>query len=401
PVEPKPPNWTANKKVAGLPTFVVGRRPADSQTDSGGEVVTAPTLAKAKARHEQVPSQDNPGPSALAQKDDKVAPRVGRYLGGGDPPPPQIFFDESMFPSPCSVRSIPELLLGRISSRSDQFPSPCSVGSIPEPRLGHINSQIRNPASSSPELPLVRPVPEPSLGTSPTSPQAGDSAQDLIFNTLIRHLEKVFPGGGGGGKNDMANVDLMLTWPPRPRDLGQLARRRGRPDAGSRSDAADTKEFVISTSSWSPKRRTGSLAETRTEYSVAAEAKPLVSTRFGHPKATKPSADGRLSLSHPALLLPSSQTLPEPSGGKTVISGKALGVARRNETLESTWRTVTERRARPLKKSDTWNTRGGICQEKPAAGMRKSETLNERAAAASRGRPRREASAGRGVHPEV
>ncbi|RWW51550.1 hypothetical protein BHE74_00042095 [Ensete ventricosum] len=96
PVEPKPPNWAANKKVAGLPTFVIRRRPADSKTNSGGEVVTAPTLAKAKARHEQVPSQDNPGPSALAQKDDKVAPRVGRSLAGGDPPPPQAFFNEWM-----------------------------------------------------------------------------------------------------------------------------------------------------------------------------------------------------------------------------------------------------------------------------------------------------------------
>ncbi|RRT32676.1 hypothetical protein B296_00042867 [Ensete ventricosum] len=96
PVEPKPPNWTAIKKVVGLPTFVVGKHPADSKIDTGGEVVTAPTLAKAKARHEQVPSRDNPGPSALAQKDNKVAPRVGRYLAGGDPPPPQAFFDESL-----------------------------------------------------------------------------------------------------------------------------------------------------------------------------------------------------------------------------------------------------------------------------------------------------------------
>ncbi|XP_065049967.1 uncharacterized protein LOC135679911 [Musa acuminata AAA Group] len=126
-------------------------------------------------------------------------------------------------------------------------------------------------------------------------------------------------------------------------------------------------EFVISTSSWSPKRRRGSLAEMPTEYSVAAEAKPLLSTRFGHPKAAEPSADG-----------------------------KALGLARRNETLESTWRTITERRARPVKKSDTWDTRSGVCREEPAAAMRKSETLIEAAGpgAASRERPRREASKG-------
>ncbi|RWW58061.1 hypothetical protein BHE74_00035104, partial [Ensete ventricosum] len=37
-------------------------------------------------------------------------------------------------------------------------------------------------------------------------------------------------GSGGGGV-----IWQMLTWPPRPRALGQLARRRGRPDAGSQS----------------------------------------------------------------------------------------------------------------------------------------------------------------------
>lgn len=65
----------------------------------------------------------------------------------------------------------------------------------------------------------------------------------------------------------------------------------------AKAEAEVEEEFVISTSSWSPKRRRGSLAEMPTEYSVAAEAKPLVSTRFGHPKAAKPSADGTVSLS--------------------------------------------------------------------------------------------------------
>ncbi|RWV90015.1 hypothetical protein GW17_00047810 [Ensete ventricosum] len=119
------------------------------------------------------------------------------------------------FSSPYSVGSIPELLLGLISSSSDQFSIPCSVGSIPEPRLGRINSRIRSPTSSSPELRSVRSVPEPPLGTSSTSPQASDSAQDLIFSTLIGHLEKVFQGG----KNDMADVDLVATY-SRPRTTG-------------------------------------------------------------------------------------------------------------------------------------------------------------------------------------
>ncbi|RRT80584.1 hypothetical protein B296_00004116 [Ensete ventricosum] len=133
---------------------------------------------------------------------------VGRQAGRDKVPPDQLPLQ--LVPEPLldrinsrapnrldqlPLRSIPELLLGRISSRSDQFPSPCMVGSIPEPRLGQINSRIRSPASSSPELRSVRSVSEPSLGTSPTSPQASDSAQDFIFSTLIGHLEKVFQGG--------------------------------------------------------------------------------------------------------------------------------------------------------------------------------------------------------------
>lgn len=63
---------------------------------------------------------------------------------------------------------------------------------------------------------------------------------------------------------------------------------------------------------------------------------------------------------------------------------------RRNETLESTWRTITEGRAVPLarhlKKSDTWDTRGGCGGREEtvaAAVMWKSETFNERGAAAT------------------
>ncbi|RWW64135.1 hypothetical protein BHE74_00028655 [Ensete ventricosum] len=99
------------------------------------------------------------------------------------------------------------------------------------------------------------------------------------------------------------------------------------------------------------------------------------------------------------------------SVNKMLISGKALGVARRprrNETLETTWRTITEGRAVPLarhlKKSDTWDTRGGGGEEDAAAKaavMRKSETFNERGAAtspksggSSGGKLRREASLG-------
>ncbi|RRT36959.1 hypothetical protein B296_00053081, partial [Ensete ventricosum] len=96
PVEPKLPDRTTHEKVAGFPTFVVGRRPADSKIDSGGKTVAAPIFTKAKARHEQVSSRDDPGPSALAQKHDQVTPRVGCYLAGGDPPPLKALFYKGM-----------------------------------------------------------------------------------------------------------------------------------------------------------------------------------------------------------------------------------------------------------------------------------------------------------------
>ncbi|RWW38260.1 hypothetical protein BHE74_00056514, partial [Ensete ventricosum] len=96
PVKPKPPDRTTHEKVAGFPTFVVGRCPVDPETDSGGKLVAALIFTKAKARHEQVKSRDNLGLSALAQKHDQVTPRVGRYLAGGDPPPFKALFYKGM-----------------------------------------------------------------------------------------------------------------------------------------------------------------------------------------------------------------------------------------------------------------------------------------------------------------
>lgn len=67
--------------------------------------------------------------------------------------------------------------------------------------------------------------------------------------------------------------------------------------------------------------------------------------------------------------------------------GKALRVtkSRKGETLESTWRTITEGRAMPLtrhlKKSDTWETRAsrnsGDMAPPPGPTMRKAETFHE------------------------
>ncbi|KAJ1291440.1 hypothetical protein BS78_02G315700 [Paspalum vaginatum] len=151
--------------------------------------------------------------------------------------------------------------------------------------------------------------------------------------------------------------------------------------------------FTISRSTWTPRRRG---VEPELEADVESEVapfadltnsrsreKPLVSARFSR-KAAKPSPEG----------------------------SRALRVARprKEETLESTWKAITEGRgpplARHLKKSDTWDTRpgrrpsGGSGEVDPAAGaMRKAETFNDGGAERSKAGPapapvRREPSLG-------
>lgn len=98
-----------------------------------------------------------------------------------------------------------------------------------------------------------------------------------------------------------------------------------------------------------------------TEF-LDSNEKPLVSARFGHRRSVKAS----------------------PEGGKTAMS---LGVSksRKQDTLENTWKTITEGRAVPLarhlRKSDTWETHGR-CHQIPAAPqakkMTKADTFQDR-----------------------
>lgn len=95
----------------------------------------------------------------------------------------------------------------------------------------------------------------------------------------------------------------------------------------------EKEEFVISSSGWSPRRGESKDPPEKSTGNSLVGDKPLVSTRLNRRRSIKASPEG-----------------------------KALGVARsrKNETLESTWRTLTEGRAVPLarhlKKSDTWAT---------------------------------------------
>ncbi|XP_043687378.1 uncharacterized protein LOC122638578 [Telopea speciosissima] len=132
--------------------------------------------------------------------------------------------------------------------------------------------------------------------------------------------------------------------------------------AVSASEVEEDDGFVISRSTWTPRAREST--EIPAYYSFQKE-KPPASVRFGHRKNVRSSPEG----------------------------GRALGVAKpkRNDTLESTWKTITDGRpiplARHLKKSDTWETVGRHSHsndsnsDPPEASpvkMKKHETFNDR-----------------------
>ncbi|XP_039061747.1 uncharacterized protein LOC120206065 [Hibiscus syriacus] len=117
-------------------------------------------------------------------------------------------------------------------------------------------------------------------------------------------------------------------------------------------------EFAISKSEWVPLRRTDS-SDIQSDVLFHVE-KPPASSRFGHRKPVKASPEG----------------------------GRALRVAKpkRHETLENTWKMITEGKAMPLtrhlKKSETWENHGRdinveLLSDSTAA-MKKSETFRDR-----------------------
>ncbi|KAL2495919.1 hypothetical protein Fot_39676 [Forsythia ovata] len=123
-------------------------------------------------------------------------------------------------------------------------------------------------------------------------------------------------------------------------------------------------ECVISKSTWMPPAN-----EDSAEYYTPNE-KPPASARFGHRKNVKAS----------------------PEGGKSLLG---VSKAKKQDTLESTWKTITEGRAMPLtrhlRKSDTWErdnhhshgSRGQQQLEKTPQKMTKAETFNDRTNATS------------------
>ncbi|KAF9666835.1 hypothetical protein SADUNF_Sadunf16G0269800 [Salix dunnii] len=107
------------------------------------------------------------------------------------------------------------------------------------------------------------------------------------------------------------------------------------------------------------------------EFSFEKE-KPSVFARLGRRKSLKATPEGN---------------------GKAAAPAAALGVSKpkRNDTLESTWKTITDGHPMPitrhLKKSDTWDTHVRPDNNRPSKLTKKSETFNDRSS--SRRRPKK------------
>ncbi|RWW69394.1 hypothetical protein BHE74_00023003 [Ensete ventricosum] len=246
----RPAQSPSSCSVGSTPKLLLGRiSSCFVQLPSYCSVRSAPASfsSRATARSNQLPNSCSVG-SAPASFSSRATAR------------------SDQFASSCSVGSTPASISSRATARSDQFPSSCSVGSFPS--LARFDQFLSSDSVGSTTGCEARPTPLPSparsdqflsprsvrstparsdqsaFRTSLTSPQTAGSAQDLIFSTLIRHLEKVFPGG----KNDLANVDLAATssrprtigpstWPTRHGEAGltqawRSQRSYGRPDTG-------------------------------------------------------------------------------------------------------------------------------------------------------------------------
>ncbi|XP_065878569.1 uncharacterized protein [Euphorbia lathyris] len=120
-------------------------------------------------------------------------------------------------------------------------------------------------------------------------------------------------------------------------------------------DKGEEDDFFISKSTWIPPKRMDS-SENLSEFLLLPAEKPLVSTRFGHRKPVKASPEG----------------------------GRALRVAKpkRQETLENTWKMITEGRPMPLtrhmKKSETFDQGHHQVSGVDQSQWKKSETFKDR-----------------------
>ncbi|EPS63468.1 hypothetical protein M569_11318, partial [Genlisea aurea] len=124
--------------------------------------------------------------------------------------------------------------------------------------------------------------------------------------------------------------------------------------AAPTEDAISNKEneYAVSKSSWK------GIGTNELTESVSPNVRPLFSTRFGHRRSLKSS----------------------PEGGKTAV-GLGVSKPKKQDTLEATWKTITEGRAMPLtrhlQKFDTWQPEKTPPPPQKKT-MTKAETFNDR-----------------------
>ncbi|PIA29036.1 hypothetical protein AQUCO_06300006v1 [Aquilegia coerulea] len=173
-----------------------------------------------------------------------------------------------------------------------------------------------------------------------------DDDESLVVKSSVELRQDVGNGSvigyevGTGMKNRMMSVE------PEP-EVFEVEKKVEVFVAAEKDEAEVVNSKEIETPS-----RTESM-EIPVDYSFTME-KPPVSARFGHRKLAKPNPE----------------------------AGKSLRVTKpkRQDTLESTWKMITEGRsiplARHLKKSDTWDTHGRPQDSIPHEQVTKSETFN-------------------------
>ncbi|CAN6457747.1 unnamed protein product [Victoria cruziana] len=199
----------------------------------------------------------------------------------------------------------------------------------------------------------------------------------IAASSSFQHKLRDGSDGGGGGLKAVEERSTEFGVPAEPvseglvvmpaydaPELKAVATPESKPVAMSvtAGDEEEEEDF-IARSDWSPRRRPAEeIVAPPEEDSCVTEERPPVSARIGHRRNVKASPEG----------------------------GKALGVARprRHETLENTWKTITDGRpiplARHLKKSETWETHGRPRHDAVAVTpLKKSDTVKEGRAAGS------------------
>ncbi|XP_065862179.1 uncharacterized protein [Euphorbia lathyris] len=130
----------------------------------------------------------------------------------------------------------------------------------------------------------------------------------------------------------------------------------------TKSSDGDDGEVIVASKTVQPPLRSESIEKL---FEKIEKEKPLVSKRFPNKKSVKSNTEG----------------------GKATVLG--VSKSKRHDTLENTWKMITDGRAMPLnrhlKKSDTWDTNPAPAVPR-AEKMKKSETFSEKKSKLSRSR---------------